>query len=76
MKSLTQTEKEMIISRLFWDRPIPPVDLEKLIEEKLQSINEIQSQHFFCRLLTLQRKLDVIEFCQFDPFLSMRLVCG
>lgn len=52
MKSLTQTEKEMIISRLFWDRPIPPVEVEKLIEEKLQTINEIQSQHFFCRLLT------------------------
>ena len=42
----------MIISRLFWDRPVPPVDVEKLIEEKLQTINEIQSQHFLRKLLT------------------------
>jgi hypothetical protein len=52
MKSLTQSEKEMIISRLFWDRPISPFDVETLIEEKLQTINDIQSQQFFRKLLT------------------------
>jgi len=37
---------------LFWDRPISPFDVETLIEEKLQTINDIQSQQFFRRLLT------------------------
>jgi hypothetical protein len=26
--------------------------------------------------LTLQRNIDVIKFCQFNPFLSVRLISG
>lgn len=52
MKSLTQTEKEMIISRLFWDVEIKQLDVEKLIEEKYKNLDEEPSQQFFRRLLT------------------------
>ncbi|BBO81343.1 hypothetical protein DSCO28_19090 [Desulfosarcina ovata subsp. sediminis] len=52
MKPLTPAEKEKIISRLFWDTAFNPVDAELLIETHLQSLDDIQSQQFFRKLLT------------------------
>jgi hypothetical protein len=52
MNPLTRSEKEKILSRLFWDVRKNQVDLEKLLEEKIETIEDVQSQRFFCRLLT------------------------
>jgi hypothetical protein len=52
MKPLSTSEKEKILSRLFWDVEMNQMDLEKLIDEKIQTIEDIQSQQFFSKLLT------------------------
>jgi hypothetical protein len=52
MTPLTKAEKEKILSRLFWDVEMSQTDMEKLLEEKFQTIEEVQSQQFFGRLLT------------------------
>ena len=52
MTPLSKQEKEKIISRLFWDVEMNQIDLEKLLHEKLQTIDQIQSQTFFTKLLT------------------------
>jgi hypothetical protein len=52
MNPLTRSEKEKILSRLFWDVEKNQMDLEKLLEEKIETIEDLQSQQFFCRLLT------------------------
>lgn len=52
MNPLTRSEKEKILSRLFWDVEKNQKDLEKLLEEKIETIEDLQSQQFFCRLLT------------------------
>ena len=52
MTPLTKTEKEKILSRLFWDVDNKQLDVDKLIEEKYKSLEEEPSQQFFRRLLT------------------------
>jgi hypothetical protein len=52
MTPLTSSEKEKIISRLFWDMKIKPFDADKLLAEKFEAIDDGQSQRFFVRLLT------------------------
>jgi hypothetical protein len=52
MKALTPSEKERILSRLFWDVESKQTGIDKLIEEKLQTFDNPQSQQFFCRLLS------------------------
>ena len=52
MNPLTRSEKEKILSRLFWDVEKNQMELEKLLEEKIDTIEDVQSQQFFCRLLT------------------------
>jgi hypothetical protein len=52
MKPLTPTEKEKILSRLFWDVRMNRTDIEQLLEEKIRVIEDVPSQQFFCRLLT------------------------
>jgi hypothetical protein len=52
MKQLSTPEKEKILSRLFWDVDTNQMDFSNLLEKKLQSIDDIQSQQFFIRLLT------------------------
>jgi hypothetical protein len=52
MRQLSTSEKEKILSRLFWDVEINQIDVANLLEQKLQSIDDIQSQQFFIRLLT------------------------
>jgi len=52
IKPLSKSEKERVLSRLFWDHPMNQVDMENLLEEKIQTIDEIQSQQFFSKLLT------------------------
>jgi hypothetical protein len=52
MRQLSTSEKERILSRLFWDVEINQIDVVNLLEQKLQSIDDIQSQQFFIRLLT------------------------
>ena len=52
MKSLTTSEKEKILSRLFWDIEISQMDVDELLDEKFLTIEDIESQQFFIRLLT------------------------
>ena len=52
VKPLTPLQKEKIIARLFWDTEGKPIDAESLIEAHLQSLEDIQSQQFFRKLLT------------------------
>ena len=52
MKPLTPSQKEKILSRLFWDTEVNPIDAESTIEAHLQSLEDIQSQQFFRKLLT------------------------
>lgn len=52
MKPLTKQEKQKILSRLFWDLNVSPTDMDKLLDEKLKSIDSIDSRQFFSRLLT------------------------
>ena len=52
MKSLTTSEKEKILSRLFWDIEISQMDVDELLDEKFRTIENIESQQFFSRLLT------------------------
>lgn len=52
MKQLSASEKEKILSRLFWDVETNQIDVANLLEQKLQSIGDIHSQQFFIRLLT------------------------
>mgnify|MGYP001094585362 CR=1 FL=1 len=52
MKDLTKSKKEKILSRLFWDVENNQMELEKLLEQKMKTIDDVQSQQFFCRLLT------------------------
>ena len=52
MTPLTKTEKEKILSRLFWDVDNKQLDVDKLIEEKYKSLEEEPSRQFFRRLLT------------------------
>ena len=52
MKPLTSSEKEKILSRLFWDTEVNNIDAESLIEAHLQNLENIQSQQFFRKLLT------------------------
>ena len=52
MKPLTPSQKGKILSRLFWDTEGNPIDAESLIEAHLQSLEDIQSQQFFRKLLT------------------------
>jgi len=52
MKSLTTSEKEKILSRLFWDLEISQMDVDELLDEKFRTIENIESQQFFSRLLT------------------------
>ena len=51
MTPLTSSQKEKIMSRLFWDMEVDPIDAESLIEKHLQSPEKIQSQQFFRKLL-------------------------
>ena len=52
MTPLSKQEKQKILSRLFWDIEINKIDVEKLLEDKIQTINHVQSQIFFTKLLT------------------------
>lgn len=52
MKSLSNKDKEKILVRLFWDKEINVTDMEKILDEKLDTIDDIDSQIFFTRLLT------------------------
>jgi len=52
MKALTTPEKEKILARLFWDSESEQTDIDKLIEENLQTLDEPHSQQFFRRLLS------------------------
>ena len=52
MTPLTKDEKDKILFRLFWDIEIRQTDADQLLEEKFQTIEDIQSQQFFGRLLT------------------------
>jgi hypothetical protein len=51
MKPLTKSEKENILTRLFWDIKLNQIDADKFIEEKIQSIEYSQSQQFFSKVL-------------------------
>ena len=51
MIPLTPSEKNKILSRIFWDVDTEPVNAEALIEKNLKSIEKIHSQQFFRRLL-------------------------
>jgi len=77
MTPLTTSEKETIISRLFWDVPIQPIDADKLLAEKLKAIDDFQSQQFFVRLLTScdwYTLLKLIPADKLGPVLSDRIV--
>lgn len=52
MKTISKKEKEKILSRLFWDKKINLTDVDKFLDEKLDTIDDIDSQIFFARLLT------------------------
>jgi hypothetical protein len=52
MKALTTPEKEKILARLFWDLETEQTDIDKLIEENLQTLDDPRSQQFFRRLLS------------------------
>ena len=52
MKSLSKKDKENILKRLFWDKEINVTDVDKILDEKLDAIDDIDSQIFFSRLLT------------------------
>ena len=52
MKQLSASEKEKILFRLFWDVDTSNMDMASLLEEKLENVDDIQSQQFFIRLLT------------------------
>ena len=52
MTPLTKVEKEKMLSRLFWDIDINQVNLLEMLDEKFKTIEDIQSQQFFSRLLT------------------------
>ena len=51
MTPLTKKEKEKLLSRLFWDTNMIYSDLDQLIDEKLRTVEKIESQKFFSRLL-------------------------
>ena len=51
MKPLTISEKEKILSRLFWDVEKNHMNVNKLLVERLDDIGDIESQQFFSRLL-------------------------
>jgi len=52
MKSLTTSEKEIILSRLFWDVDKHYVDYNELLDEKFRNIENDDGQKFFTRILT------------------------
>lgn len=52
MKSLTTSEKEIILSRLFWDVDKHYVDYNELLDEKFRNIENNEGQKFFTRILT------------------------
>jgi hypothetical protein len=52
MKSLTTSEKEIILSRLFWDVDKHYVDYNELLDEKFRNIENDDGQKFFARILT------------------------
>ena len=52
MKSLSNKEKEKILTRLFWDKEIHTTGMDKILDEKFNTIDDIDSQIFFTRLLT------------------------
>jgi hypothetical protein len=52
MNSLSTSEKEKILSRLFWDSKNVPFNLERFIEENLHNLKDPQSQQFLSRLLS------------------------
>jgi hypothetical protein len=52
MTPLTPSEKEKIMSRLFWDGKAPTTVAEALIQSHLETIENAQSQQFFRKLLT------------------------
>ena len=51
MKPLTLSEKEEIMSRLFWDVDKAHVDLSKLLDETAEDIEDIEQQNIYRRLL-------------------------
>lgn len=51
MNPLTSSEKEKILSRLFWDVRMDRTDIDRLLAENIRSIEEVSSQQFFCKLL-------------------------
>ncbi len=52
MKPLTSSEKEMILSRLFWDVDKRDVDYNELLDEKLRNIESDDGRKFFSRILS------------------------
>ena len=52
MIPLTSSQKQKIISRLFWDMQSKEIDVDVYMEEKFKAIETIQSRQFFRRLLT------------------------
>lgn len=51
MKPLSTSEKEKILSRLFWDVEKRHIYMDELLDEKLRTIEDIESRQFFSRLL-------------------------
>lgn len=52
MRPLTKAEKQKILSRLFWDTQPDGRELDQRMEEALQTLDDVQSQQFFVKLLT------------------------
>jgi hypothetical protein len=73
MKPLSKKEKEKILSRLFWDRKTNHTDLDKFLDEKLDTIYDIDSQAFIARLLTSCNWYTLLKLLP-PPKLSMLLI--
>jgi hypothetical protein len=52
MTPLTSSEKQEILSRLFWDTNAKIANADAYLEGQLKTIEKIESQQFFRRLLS------------------------
>jgi len=52
MRSLTKTEKQKILSRLFWDTEPNGLDVDQWMEEAIRIPDNPSSQQFFVKLLS------------------------
>jgi hypothetical protein len=52
MKTLTSTQKQEILARIFWDTQNEITDAESYLENQLRAIDKKESQQFIRKLLT------------------------